>query len=98
MCGRPHGECAFGEVAEERNDETRGTENTADVTSTDAATAKRADILAGAHFEEVITGGKAAEEVRAQHEPTGLGPVGGLELFNPRHISLFVPTILHSAR
>src|SRR5208283_826802 len=60
-------------------------EQAADIARPGAAAAGFTDVPTRADADEIVAGGKATQEISPQHTAGGLKPVGGLQMFDPRH-------------
>src|SRR6267142_765074 len=86
MARRPHRKGAFGQVPQQYHQETYRAQYAADVPGPDTAAAQFPNVQAGTHAHQVISGSKTTQTVSPQSHTTPQPPVGGLKLFNPRHI------------
>jgi len=81
----PYCEHPFEKVPDQRDHKPRPAHYSADVLGSYAAAADFADVLAGAHLDQVVTSRKTTEQIRAKPNPACLGPVSRVQLFHPRH-------------
>src|SRR6185369_4377138 len=85
MVRGPNGKGPFGKITEEGNREAGPAENAAGIFCPDVSATQFANVPAMAHAHEVITCGKATQDVGAQSDSAGLAPVSRLNLFHPQH-------------
>ena len=74
------------QIAQHRQPKTGFAQHTPDVARAGAAAFDFTNVPARAGADEIIAGGKATKEISAQHTAGCLKPVGGLQMFNPRHV------------
>src|SRR6266478_2989228 len=76
MAGGPDREAALGDVPEHSDDETGPAQEPADIFRADTAAALVAYVASGAHADQIVTCGEAAQHVSAQGNPACQAPVG----------------------
>src|ERR1041385_12827 len=98
MPRRPDRECAFPEIAQQREEKTGLAQHPSDILCPDITTAGVANVLSHPHADQVIAGRKTTQSVRTQGNPARFRPVSRLKLFDPGHAVYFTsfrkPTIL----